>query len=198
MSGLPSSARSGDKVLFLREWLAEPLAIAAVAPSGKALARIMTALIGPRTGPVVELGPGTGVFTQALLARGVAPGHLLLIERSATFTLLLRERFPDLDVVNDLAQRVDLHAKARLPAPPGAIVSGLPLLAMSPSVQHEILNAAFSALRPDGVFIQFTYGHVPPVSKIVAKDLGLQFERVGFTFRNLPPASVYAIRRIVT
>lgn len=197
MRALTSSAASGDTARFLRAWLAEPFAIAAVAPSGQALARIMTARIGPETGPVIELGPGTGVFTQALLARGVPPGQLLLIERSAPFTVLLRERFPNLDVVNDLAQRVDLHAVARLPAPPGAIVSGLPLLAMSPSVQHDILAAAFGALRPGGVFVQFTYGHVPPVGRAVAKDLGLRSEPVGRTFRNVPPASVYALRRIV-
>lgn len=197
MSGLTSSAASGDTARFLRAWLAEPFAIAAVAPSGQALARIMTARIGPETGPVIELGPGTGVFTQALLARGVPPGQLLLIERSAPFTLLLREKFPELEVVNDLAQRLDRHAEAHLPAQPGAVISGLPLLAMSPSVQFEILAAAFRVLRPGGTLVQFTYGHVPPVGKGVAKDLGLRSEPVGRTFRNVPPASVYALRRIV-
>lgn len=197
MSGLTSSAASGDTARFLRAWLAEPFAIAAVAPSGQALARIMTARIGPETGPVIELGPGTGVFTQALLARGVPPGQLLLIERSAPFTLLLRERFPELEVVNDLAQRLDRHAEARLPAPPGAIVSGLPLLAMPASVQFEILAAAFRVLRPGGTLVQFTYGHVPPVGRAVAKDLGLQFEHIGRTFRNVPPAAAYAISRAV-
>jgi phospholipid N-methyltransferase len=198
MTGLALSPTSGDAARFLRAWLAEPFAIAAVAPSGQALARLMTAGIGPETGPVVELGPGTGVFTRELLARGVAPGNLLLIERSAAFTLLLQERFPDLDVVCDLAQRLGHHAETRLPGSPGAIVSGLPLLAMSASVQHEILAAAFSALRPGGAFLQFTYGHLSPVARIVARELGLVSECVGRTFRNVPPASVYAVRRIVT
>lgn len=198
MSGPGQSLQAGDAARFLRAWLADPLAIAAVAPSGRSLARIMTAGIGPETGPVIELGPGTGVFTRALLSRRVAPENLLLIERSPAFTLLLRERFPDLDIVCDLAQRLDHHARARLPGSPGAIVSGLPLLAMSRSIQQEILTAAFSALRPGGTFVQFTYGHVPPVDKAVARGLGLRFDCIGRTLRNLPPASVYSIRRIPT
>ncbi len=198
MSGSTQSLQAGDAARFLRAWLADPLAIAAVAPSGRTLARLMTAGIGPETGPVIELGPGTGVFTRALLARGVAPENLLLIERSPAFTLLLRERFPDLDIVCDLAQRLDGHARARLPDAPGAIVSGLPLLAMSRLAQQEILTAAFSALRPGGTFVQFTYGHVPPVDKAVATALGLRFDCIGRTLRNLPPASVYSVRRIPT
>lgn len=156
----------------------------------------MTAGIGPGTGPVIELGPGTGAFTRALLARGVAPENLLLIERSPAFALLLRDRFPGLDIVCDLAQRLDHHAGARLPGSVGAIVSGLPLLAMSRAVQQQILTAAFSALRPGGTFVQFTYGHVPPVDRGVAAGLGLRFDCIGRTLRNLPPASVYSIRRI--
>lgn len=196
MSGPEQAMQTGDTALFLRAWLADPLSIAAVAPSGPTLARLMTAGIGPETGPVIELGPGTGVFTRALLSRRVAPENLLLIERSPAFTLLLRERFPDLDIVCDLAQRLDHHARARLPGSLGAIVSGLPLLAMSKSVQQEILTAAFSALRPGGTFVQFTYGHVPPVDKAVARGLGLRFDCIGRTLRNLPPASVYSIRRV--
>ncbi|MDO9640290.1 MAG: methyltransferase type 12 [Pseudotabrizicola sp.] len=198
MSGAAQSLHAGDAGRFLRAWLADPLAIAALAPSGQTLARLMTAGIGPETGPVIELGPGTGVFTRALLSRGVAPENLLLIERSPAFTLLLRERFPDLEIVCDLAQRLDNHAKARLPDAPGAIVSGLPLLAMSRSDQREILTAAFSAMRPGGSFVQFTYGQVPPVDKAVARGLGLRFDCLGRTLRNLPPASVYSIRCIPT
>lgn len=198
MSGSTQSLQAGDAARFLRAWLADPLAIAAVAPSGRTLARLMTAGIGPETGAVIELGPGTGVFTRALLSRGVAPENLLLIERSPAFTLLLRERFPELDIVCDLAQRLDHHAGARLPGSPGAIVSGLPLLAMSRSIQQKILTAAFSALRPGGTFVQFTYGHVPPVDKAVTTALGLRFDCIGRTLRNLPPASVYSIHRIPT
>ena len=125
----------------------------------------------------------------------MVPANLLLIERSPAFTLLLRDRFPDLDVVCDLAQALARHARDRLAEPPGAVVSGLPLLATPSSVQHAILYAAFSALRPGGTFVQFTYGHVVPVAQDVAKTLGLASRLVGRTLRNLPPASVYEISR---
>jgi phospholipid N-methyltransferase len=86
---------------------------------------------------VVELGPGTGVFTRALLGRGVESRDLLLIERSPAFTLLLRRRFPSADVVCDRAEALERHASARLTNAPGAIVSGLPLLAMSAVPRSE-------------------------------------------------------------
>lgn len=185
---------TGDGRRFLQAWLADPFAIAAVAPSSQSLARLMTERIGPETGPVIELGPGTGVFTQALLDRGVSPANLLLLERSPAFTLLLRERFPGLDVVCDLAEGLAYHADARLAEAPGAVVSGLPLLAMRSSVQRQILAAAFGALRPGGTFVQFTYGHVAPIAKDVARELGLTCRPMGRIWPNVPPASVYEIR----
>jgi phospholipid N-methyltransferase len=130
MRGSGQSLQARGTARFLRAWLADPLAIAAVAPSGRTLARLMTAGIGPETCPIIELGAGTGVFTRALLSRGVASENLLLVERSPAFALLLCERFPDMDIVCDFAQRLDHHAATRLPGLPGAIVSGLPLLAM--------------------------------------------------------------------
>jgi len=107
------------------------LAIAAAAPSGPTLARLMAAAIGPEIGPVIELGPGTGVFTRTLQGRMVATENLLLIEPSPAFTLLLRERFPDMVIICDLAQRLDDHARARLPDASSAIVSGLQSVGLS-------------------------------------------------------------------
>lgn len=135
------------------------------------------------------------MFTRAILRRCVVPANLLLIEQSPAFTLLLRGRFPDLDVVCDMALVLAHHARTRLAEPPGTVVSGLPLLAMPSSAQHAILDAAFSTLRPGGVFVQFTYGHVVPVAQDVAKNLGLASRLVGRTLLNLPPASVYEISR---
>ncbi len=66
---------------FFRAWLAEPLRVAAVAPSGRALAKIMTAEISPQSGPVIELGPGTGAFTRTLIQRGVSEEDLVLVYR---------------------------------------------------------------------------------------------------------------------
>lgn len=84
---------------FLKSWVAKPLQVAAIAPSGRALTDLMTREIGPSIGPVIELGPGTGVFTRDLLGRGVAPHDLTLIEYGSAFTDLLGSRFPGARVI---------------------------------------------------------------------------------------------------
>ncbi|TIV94667.1 MAG: phospholipid methyltransferase, partial [Mesorhizobium sp.] len=75
--------RSSETLQFFRAWLSEPLRVAAVTPSGRALAALIVSEISPATGPVLELGPGTGVFTRALLGRGIAEENLALIELGA-------------------------------------------------------------------------------------------------------------------
>src|SRR5512145_2917138 len=116
---------ASDIVKFARAWIRAPLQIGAVLPSGGALSRLITSEIGPDTGPVIELGPGTGVFTSALLARGVQPSDLTLIEADPDFVRLLQLRFPGIRVLCADASRL---AEAQLASrPAGAVVSGLPL-----------------------------------------------------------------------
>ena len=79
--------------------------------------------------------------------------------------------------------------------PADAIVSGLGLLTMPPSLQREILAAAFDCLRADGVFVQFTYGPAAPVADAVVRQLELKVRRGDFVLRNVPPATVYVYSR---
>lgn len=90
-----ASTQTLDSLTFLRAWLAAPLRVGAAFPSGASLARMITAGIGPATGAVIELGPGTGVFTQALIARGVPEHRLTQIEAGSEFATLLEARFPE-------------------------------------------------------------------------------------------------------
>lgn len=168
--------------------------VSAIAPSSARLARLMTREIEALDEPILELGPGTGVFTRALLARGVRESDLTLIEFGAEFVDVLAQRFPQARVVQMDAGRI---AGAGLfdQKPVGAVVSGLPLLSMSPEQVAAILSGAFSVLRTDGAFYQFTYGPRCPVPRAVLERLGLQARRIGGTMRNLPPASVYRIAR---
>lgn len=191
---MTNATTCSDTFQFFRLWVANPLRVAAVAPSGEALARLMTEEISGETGPVIELGPGTGVFTRALLGRGVGEGDLTLIEYGSDFTRMLQLRFPRARVLwMDAAQlaRFDLYAGA----PVGAVVSGLPLLSMSPRKVTAILQGAFSYVRPGGAFYQFTYGPRCPVPRPILDRLGLKATRIGRTVRNLPPAAVYRITR---
>jgi phospholipid N-methyltransferase len=69
-----------DLLPFLRAWVSDPMRVAAISPSGSALTELMTREVNPEDGPVLELGPGTGVFTRGLLARGLNQNDLTLIE----------------------------------------------------------------------------------------------------------------------
>ncbi|HEV2570406.1 MAG TPA: methyltransferase domain-containing protein [Beijerinckiaceae bacterium] len=183
-----------DLLTFLKSWAEKPLQVAAIAPSGRVLADLMTRDIGPSTGPVIELGPGTGVFTRKLLARGVAPENLFLMEYGSDFVRLLRSRFPDARVLQMDAARlrtIDFDS----PQAVGAVVSGLPLLSMPPRKVMAILSGAFRHMRAGGAFYQFTYGPRCPVPRRILDRLGLKASMVGKTLLNAPPAAVYRITR---
>lgn len=184
----------GEALFFLRSWINDPLRVAAIAPSGEVLARLITQEIDPRNGPVLELGPGTGAFTRALIERGVAESDLVLIELDQHFADRLRVGFPSATILERDAARLgwgDLPGAV----PAGAAVSGLPLLSMSSRQVMRILASVFAVMRPDAAFYQFTYGARCPVPLAILGRLDLVAEGMGGTLRNLPPASVYRIRR---
>lgn len=181
-----------DILTFLRSWAAAPLRVGAIAPSGSALADLITRDIGPHTGPVIELGPGTGVFTGRLLERGVAEANLTLIEYGSDFARLLQVRFPDARVLWMDAARLKTIA-LEVPQSIGAVVSGLPLLSFSPRKVIAVLDGAFHHLGPAGAFYQFTYGPRCPVPRPILDRLGLRATLVGRAILNVPPAAVYRI-----
>jgi phosphatidylethanolamine/phosphatidyl-N-methylethanolamine N-methyltransferase len=179
---------------FFRALTADPLTVGAIAPSGLALAEAITREISAASAPVIELGPGTGVFTQALLDRGLREEDLTLIECGSDFARMLQVRFPRARVLWTDAARLDRHALFEA-APVGAVVSGLPLLNMTPRKVVSILTGVFSYVRPGGAMYQFTYGPRCPVPRPLLDRLGLKAARLGRVLRNVPPASVYRITR---
>ncbi len=180
---------------YFRAWLANPLKFGAVAPSGAALASLITSEIIPGDGPIVELGPGKGVFTRALLRRGVAESELILVEQRADFARVLQRMFPKARV-----ECMDADRLAALRSPlsgigADAVISGLPLISMPANKVRLVLDGAFSLLRLSGAFYQFTYMPRCPVSSSLLDGLGLQSERIGAALLNIPPATVYRIAR---
>ena len=108
-----NGVRLDDEVRFIGSWIKKPLAVGAVTPSSKLLARTMAQYVDPEgTGPVIELGPGTGPITEALIEHGVAPSRLVLVEFNPAFCQLLRERFPEATVVQADAYRLRDVARA--------------------------------------------------------------------------------------
>jgi phospholipid N-methyltransferase len=183
-----------DVLPFLRAWVADPARVGAIAPSSAVLAGLITSEISAASGPIIELGPGTGVFTHAVLACGVSQEKLTLIESGSDFVRMLQHRFPAARVLwMDAAQlgQYDLFENA----PVGAVVSGLPLLNMSPRKVMAILTGSFGFLRQGGAFYQFTYGPRCPVPRPLLDRLGLRATLIGRALRNVPPAAVYRITR---
>ena len=183
--------------LFLRELVTQPGTVGAICASSPRLAARMAAWVDTAApGVVVELGGGTGVITAALLARGVAPERLVVIEQSAALAAHLRRRFPHIHVVHgDAAELARLAAGADWPCrgvdgaplPVQCIVSGLPLLSIPLPVRQRILQAGAQALAPGGRLLQFTYAMRGPSLWQGAGLVGQARERV---LANLPPARI--------
>ena len=185
--------RTSDRTKFLRAWLQNPLRIAAVTPSSKSLAQLITSEVDCSTGCVIELGPGTGVFTNVLLERGVLEDNLVLIEQDDDFADILKQRFPTASVLHVDASKIGYYAIADKSF--GATISGLPLLSMSHRKVFAILKGSFRQMGQNGRFYQFTYGPRCPIPRRVLDRLGLKAVRIGWTPYNIPPAAVYRVSR---
>jgi phosphatidylethanolamine/phosphatidyl-N-methylethanolamine N-methyltransferase len=188
--------RLANEARFFRSWLDNPAIAGAVSPSGPFLARMMARYVDPRkAGPVVELGPGTGAITEALLERGIAPRRLFLIEFDPGFCKLLRRRFRGVHVIEGDAYQLSKTLGERLYRRPSAIVSSLPLL-LKPEMQRlALLTEAFDCMRPDGRFIQFTYGPLSPIARDRPSAPAFQVEASPPVWLNLPPARVWIYQR---
>ncbi len=182
-----------DEMQFIRSWIEKPLSTGAVMPSGKLLARTMARLVDPAIpGPIVELGPGTGPVTEALVAHGVDPARLVLVEFNPVFCRLLRSRYPAATVVQGDAYRLKHLLGSLLRDPAAAIVSGLPLFNKPMRSRLRLITDAFALLLPHAPFIQFTYALVSPIPRTLAGVHARATERI---WLNLPPAQVWVYRK---
>ena len=179
---------------FLGSWLRRPLRVAAIAPSGRQLARLITDRIDPKAGPILELGAGTGAFTAELVAKGVPAAEIHAVELDDRMARVLSDRFPEINVT--VASATVLFREG-FPFRGGFAdaISGLPVLAMSPQDQIRILTGVFRRLQPGASLYQFTYGPKCPFSALMLARLGLRAQRIGGVVRNIPPASVYRVTR---
>jgi phosphatidylethanolamine/phosphatidyl-N-methylethanolamine N-methyltransferase len=189
---LEKKIQSLDEVHFIRSWLEKPLATGAVAPSGRLLARTMAAYVDPQAdGQVIELGPGTGPVTEALVEQGVDPARLTLVEFNPNFCRLLRSRYPAATVVQGDAYSLQRLLGGLLRQPASAVVSGLPLFTKPLKTRMRLMYDAFGLMAPGAPFVQFTYAMVPPIPKALAGVTAEASERV---WLNLPPARVWVYR----
>jgi phosphatidylethanolamine/phosphatidyl-N-methylethanolamine N-methyltransferase len=185
--------RLDDEVRFIRSWMEKPLATGAVMPSGKPLARAMAKCVDPKLeGPVIELGPGTGAVTAALVEHGIEPSRLVLVEFNPTFCRLLRTRYPEATVVQGDAYGIKRLLASLLRQPAAAVVSGLPLFTKPLKFRLRLLADAFTLLAAEAPFVQFTYAIVPPIPRSYSGAHAQGSERI---WLNIPPARVWVYRK---
>jgi phosphatidylethanolamine/phosphatidyl-N-methylethanolamine N-methyltransferase len=184
-----------DEVHFLKTLFESPKLTGAVSPSGRFLARAMARAVGSiGDGLVVELGPGTGPVTKALLEHGVPADQLILVEYEAAFCRLLGKRFPDVRVIQGDAFALRRTLAEFSDRPIRAVVSSLPLLNQPPARRAALISEAFALMAPDGVFVQFTYGVTSPVPRTADGGV-LSAHATAPIWLNLPPARVWTYRR---
>ena len=147
---------------------------------------------GDPDGLVVELGPGTGSVTRALLEAGVPEDRLILVERDGHFHAWLTRHFPNATVLHSDARRLEKILSRRQSRGVLTIVSSLPLNSLPRCERDEIVRAAFRVLSTEGCLVQYSYG-VP--SPLPCEALGLTGKRMAFAAANLPPATVWRYTR---
>jgi phosphatidylethanolamine/phosphatidyl-N-methylethanolamine N-methyltransferase len=182
----------GDEAKFLMNWIESPLKTGSVIPSGKELATKMAAVVDlSQPGLVIELGPGTGPVTQALLDRGLDPARLILVEYSDDFVKLLRDRFSGVTVIQGDAYGLDKTLHAYFGQPIIGIISSLPLLTRPDEERRKLLEIALTMMLPGAPFVQFTYSNSSPIPL----DDSFEAKMSRRIWRNIPPARVWTYQR---
>jgi phosphatidylethanolamine/phosphatidyl-N-methylethanolamine N-methyltransferase len=181
---------SGDAALFFGLWLQKPLQIAAITPSSTRLAAVMARLVDfSRSGPVLELGAGTGSLTRGLLRRGCPPERIVALEREARLAEILQRQFPGVaTIVGDATALVE-HLAERGINRLCAVVSSLPIKWFSLSGQRQVIAPCLARLGPDGRFLQMTNAVASPIA---IGPLGISGARIAYVWRNLPPSQIWA------
>jgi len=195
-SGLRKSlaTKFDDELRFFKGWIDKPKAVGAIIPTSSITARRMACVVNPDSGlPVLELGPGTGVVTRAILERGVAPHDLFAVEYSGEFVEHVRRIYPGVNIIKgdafDLDRTLGEHANLKF----DCAISAVPLLNFPTPRRVEYINDLLDRLPVGRPVIQITYG---PLSPVPARRGEYTVEHFDFVIRNIPPAQLWVYRRL--
>ena len=181
-----------DSLRFIGRLLTQPKTIGAIAPSSRALGRAMAREIEVReNGTILELGPGTGIATAALIARGVEPERITAVEYDPGFAQLIADRFPRVHVITGDAFDLTKTLSTYSTEPFGGAISGVPLLNHTLPRRQAFLSGVLARLKRGAPYVQFSYGLSPPVEP----PAGVTVRQAAFVLFNLPPARVWVYRR---
>ncbi|MCR4267496.1 phospholipid N-methyltransferase PmtA [Nitratireductor sp. ZSWI3] len=185
--------RFGDELRFFRGWIDQPKAVGSIIPTSSITARRMASVIDTRSGlPVLEVGPGTGVITKAILAHGVKPENLYAVEYSADFVKHLRACYPGVNVIEGDAFDLDGTLGEGAPELFDSVISGVPLLNFPVAARVGYLESLLRRIPEGRPVVQLTYG---PKSPIPPGRGDYTVEHFDFIIRNIPPTRLWVYRR---
>lgn len=182
-----------DELRFFKGWIDKPKAVGAILPTSSVTARRMASVIEPASGlPVLELGPGTGVITRAILERGVPGEKLYSVEYSEDFVRFLRLEFPLINVIHGDAFNLNATLGEARDLIFDSVVSAVPLLSFPTEQRVRFIDDLLNRVPHGRPVVQITYG---PLSPVPAGKGDYVIEHLDFVIRNIPPAQLWIYRR---
>ena len=182
--------KTDENLLFIKSWVQNPKALGSIAPSSEALGKFISKQISIKPHEyVVEIGAGTGSLTQELLASGIPPEKLIVVELDEKLSAFLKKKLPAQVMIicgnaENLGALLPAFTQGLIPT----IISGIPMMNLRKEEQVRIISSCFDVMNEGGTLLQFTYG---PLSPLPAKLLGLTKKRVGHVLMNIPPATIW-------
>lgn len=182
-----------EEIRFFKGWRSNMKAVGSIVPTSGITARRMASVVNPNSGlPVLELGPGTGVITKAILQKGVQPQSLVSVEFSTDFYQHLVKAYPGVDFINGDAFDLEKTLGARKDQQFDSVVSAVPLLNFPMHMRVSLIEDLLSRIPVGRPVVQISYG---PLSPVVAMPDRYQISHYDFVVRNIPPAQLWVYRK---
>lgn len=182
-----------DELKFFKGWIDRPKAVGSIVPTSSVTSRKMASVINPNSGlPVLEVGPGTGVITRAILARGVKPQNLYAVEYSDDFVRHLRRSYPGVNVIEGDAFNLSAALGDNKDLTFDSVISGVPLLNFPVEQRIRYLESLLDRIPAGRPVVQLTYG---PLSPIPPGRGDYTVKHFDFIIRNIPPTQLWVYRR---
>ena len=189
-----------EKALFFRELICHPRQTSMLVPSSAALAEVMVVSDKiNKAQTVVELGPGTGVFTGKI--HELCSDKLFFaMELNSDFVAMLKSKMPTLKIYNDSAGNIKNYLNLHNTQKTDLVISSLPWASFSPRLQNKLLASIRRALSEGGEFITYSYVHTHlfPHTQKFKRILYRHFSEVTtskIVWKNIPPAFAYYCKK---
>jgi phospholipid N-methyltransferase len=179
-----------ENSVFLREFIKNPQAVGAIAPSSQELAQGMVDPIEEEDAYILELGAGMGSFTQKLVEK-TSQDKLFVVENNEIFFQELKKKFPEANLLMADAACLEQHLPEKAMGKIKYVVSGLPFRSLPSDVAQDILKSLKKVCAKDATFIQFTYLGEDPIPKEICKFFPVTPKLCKTINNNFPAADIW-------